>query len=126
MSRIGRMPITVPAGVDVKLDGSTLTVSDSVESDDEVDILYPLHALSAPIADGNTVKIERGDAKLSIAPISNDLILDSISDKFDVDLNEGIDDEFKVEMPEQFHIYYKSSPNRHHEITVEFRISFID
>ncbi len=26
MSRIGRMPITVPAGVDVKLDGSTLTV----------------------------------------------------------------------------------------------------
>lgn len=26
MSRIGRMPITVPAGVDVKLDGATLTV----------------------------------------------------------------------------------------------------
>ena len=26
MSRIGRMPITVPAGVEVKLDGSTLTV----------------------------------------------------------------------------------------------------
>lgn len=26
MSRIGRLPITVPAGVDVKLDGATLTV----------------------------------------------------------------------------------------------------
>ncbi len=26
MSRIGRMPITVPAGVDVKIDGSTVTV----------------------------------------------------------------------------------------------------
>lgn len=26
MSRIGRMPIVIPAGVDVKLDGSTLTV----------------------------------------------------------------------------------------------------
>ena len=26
MSRIGRKPITVPAGVDVKIDGSTVTV----------------------------------------------------------------------------------------------------
>ena len=26
MSRIGRMPIPVPAGVDVKVDGSTVTV----------------------------------------------------------------------------------------------------
>ena len=26
MSRIGRMPVAVPAGVDVKLDGKTLTV----------------------------------------------------------------------------------------------------
>ena len=26
MSRIGRMPIAVPAGVDVKIDGSTVTV----------------------------------------------------------------------------------------------------
>ena len=26
MSRIGRMPVTVPAGVDVKIDGSTVTV----------------------------------------------------------------------------------------------------
>ena len=26
MSRIGRLPITVPAGVDVKLDGATLTI----------------------------------------------------------------------------------------------------
>ena len=26
MSRIGKKPITVPAGVDVKIDGSTVTV----------------------------------------------------------------------------------------------------
>ena len=26
MSRIGRLPIVVPAGVDVKIDGSTVTV----------------------------------------------------------------------------------------------------
>ena len=26
MSRIGKMPITVPAGVDVKIDGTTVTV----------------------------------------------------------------------------------------------------
>lgn len=29
MSRIGRLPITVPAGVDVKLDGNTITVKGS-------------------------------------------------------------------------------------------------
>ena len=29
MSRIGRLPITVPAGVDVKIDGNTITVKGS-------------------------------------------------------------------------------------------------
>lgn len=29
MSRIGRLPITVPAGVEVKVDGSVVSVKDS-------------------------------------------------------------------------------------------------
>ncbi len=104
------------------LKGATLTVHDTVESQEDVDILYPLHTLSRPSSDGNNVKVERGNAELLIVPTQGNLKLDCISDKFDVDLNEGIADEYKVEMPKQYHIYYKAAPARRHEITVEYRI----
>jgi large subunit ribosomal protein L6 len=47
MSRIGRLPITVPGGVDVALDGNDVTVKG------------PKGSLSHKIA--NPIKVERGD-----------------------------------------------------------------
>jgi len=52
MSRIGRMPITIPAGVEVKLNGQHITVK-GAQSTLEMDI-----HISVSI-DGNIIKVER-------------------------------------------------------------------
>ncbi len=106
----------------ITLKDKIVIVNDTVESDSEVDILYPLHTLSEPQKCENHTVIERMGARLTIAPVSGNLILDSISDRFDIDLNEGIADEFKVEMPPQYHVYYKAPAKKRHDITVEYRI----
>ena len=54
MSRIGRMPITIPAGVEVKLSGQHITVK-GAQSTLEMDILPDI---SVSI-DGNIIKVER-------------------------------------------------------------------
>ena len=54
MSRIGRKPITVPAGVDVKIDGQHITVKggkDTLEMDIHPDITVKM--------DGNIITVER-------------------------------------------------------------------
>ena len=106
----------------ISLKDNVITVNDTVDSDSDVDILYPLHTLSEPKQHNNNVLVERMGAKLTIAPLTDNLTLDSISDRFDIDLNEGIADEFKVKMPQQYHIYYKASAARRHDITVEYLI----
>ncbi|SEV96988.1 LSU ribosomal protein L6P [Ruminococcaceae bacterium KH2T8] len=54
MSRIGRMPITVPAGVDVKLDGQHITVK-GAKSTLEMDI----HPDMTVKVDGAVITVER-------------------------------------------------------------------
>ena len=54
MSRIGRMPITIPAGVEVKLNGQHITVK-GAQSTLEMDI-HPDISVSI---DGNIIKVER-------------------------------------------------------------------
>ena len=106
----------------ITLKDNIVSIRDIIDSDSEVDILYPLHTLSEPKECGNDTIVERMGARLTITPLSGNLTLNSISDRFDIDLNEGIADEFKVEMPKQYHIYYKAPEAKHHDITVEYRI----
>lgn len=54
MSRIGRMPITIPAGVDVKLDGSHLTVK-GAKGTLEMDV----HSRMTVKIDGSVITVER-------------------------------------------------------------------
>ncbi|MCQ2534090.1 MAG: 50S ribosomal protein L6 [Clostridia bacterium] len=54
MSRIGRMPITIPAGVDVKLDGSHLTVK-GAKGTLEMDV----HNRMTVKIDGSVITVER-------------------------------------------------------------------
>ena len=54
MSRIGRKPITVPAGVDVKLDGQHITVK-GAKSTLEMDV----HPDMTVKMDGNVITVER-------------------------------------------------------------------
>ncbi len=53
MSRIGRMPITIPAGVDVKIDGSTVTVKG------------PKGTLSRNVHPNMIIELEAGELKVS-------------------------------------------------------------
>ena len=105
----------------IELSGKTVTVIDEILSDHDVRITYPLHALSAPSADGNHVSICRKGVKMTVQPDSS-LKLKSISDQFAVDLNEGIPEKLHVQMPPQWHIFYESAPASIHKIKVTFTV----
>lgn len=103
------------------LENGGLYVTDEVEADNEVEITYCLHTLSRPSADGNSVKIERKGVKMDIIPDEN-LSLCEISDKFDIDVNDGQPPEFHVESEPQYHIYYKSGKAKSHKFIVKYII----
>ena len=87
MSRIGNMPVTVPAGVEVKIDGQHITVKGpkgSLERDIHPNIKVEL--------DGNEIKVTRpDDSKLnrSLHGTTRALIHNMV---------EGVVNEFKVEL----------------------------
>lgn len=87
MSRIGNMPVTVPAGVEVKIDGQHITVKGpkgSLERDIHPNIKVEL--------DGNKIKVTRpDDSKLnrSLHGTTRALIHNMV---------EGVVNEFKVEL----------------------------
>ena len=57
MSRIGRLPVTVPAGVDVTIDGSTVTVK-GPKGQLALDVVEPI---SVGRADDGTLQVSRPD-----------------------------------------------------------------
>ena len=54
MSRIGRMPITVPEGVEVKLDGNTITVKGKNGT-----LTRDIHPAMSVAVEGNTITVTR-------------------------------------------------------------------
>ena len=56
MSRIGKIPVNIPSGVDVKIDGSEITVKG------------PKGSMNMPLIEG--VKVEHSDSKLSFSAIN--------------------------------------------------------
>ncbi|MEA4822895.1 MAG: 50S ribosomal protein L6 [Clostridiaceae bacterium] len=58
MSRIGRMPITVPAGVDVKIDGSDITVKGKLG-----ELSHTVHPAITVAVEGNVIHVTRTDDK---------------------------------------------------------------
>ena len=56
MSRIGKLPIVIPAGVDVSIDGSTVTVKGP-----KGELSRTVHANMLVEKDGNTIKVTRPD-----------------------------------------------------------------
>ena len=107
---------------EISLSDDTVTVKDSVKSDEPTEISYLLHSICEPKNDGNTVLIERGGKRLSVIPTEGGLTLESITDKFGVDLNEGEPKEYAVTMPTQYHITYKTERSTSHELVVKYKI----
>ncbi len=106
----------------LRIEGKTVTVVDEIEADHPVTVTYPLHTLSQPEAVGNCVRVERGDARLLIEPQGDDLQLTEITDRYTVDLNEGVPAEFCVQMPQQYHVYYQTKSAMTHRLTVRYTV----
>lgn len=51
------------------------------------------------------------------------LTLYEISDKFDIDVNDGQPKEFHVETQPQYHIYYKTGKAKSHSFQVKYIIN---
>ena len=56
MSRIGRMPITVPAGVEVKIDGANVTVKGKLG-----ELSHTVHPAISVAMEGNDIHVTRSD-----------------------------------------------------------------
>lgn len=54
MSRIGKMPITVPAGIEIKMDGNQITAKGK-----KVSLCIPVHPDMKVSVDGQTITVER-------------------------------------------------------------------
>ena len=104
------------------LEDGILTTKDEITANKEVEITYCLHTLSQPISLENTVKVERKGVKMDIIP-DPQLTLYEISDKFDIDVNDGQPKEFHVETQPQYHIYYKTGKAKSHSFQVKYIIN---
>ena len=107
---------------EISLSGDTVTVKDTVRSDEPIAVSYLLHSLSEPKSDGNTVTVDRNGKRLSVIPTEGGLKLSNITDKFGVDLNEGEPAEYAVTMPTQYHITYEAEKSTCHEFVVKYKI----
>ncbi len=106
----------------IRLHGGAVDVIDEIDAEREVEITYPLHTLSRPIADGNGVLVERGGVTMEISPMKGELTLSEITDRYAVDLNEGVPAEFAATMPQQYHVFYTSPRRKNHRIEVRYEI----
>jgi len=97
-------------------------ITDRVKASKPVEVTYPLHFLSCPTAEGDTITLERKGKKLTVEVICGGLELKEITDKYDVDLNEGEPEKYHVVRPIQYHAYYKTEAKREHEIKVKYTL----
>lgn len=106
----------------VMTDSRHITITDHVEASHPVSVTYPLHTLSEPKKEGNIVRITRNHITLTVTPTEGELEKCEISDKFAVDLNEGVPQAFHVSMPQQYHISWQTGKKAVHDITVTYEV----
>lgn len=103
-------------------DAHTVGITDDIASAEPHIITYPLHTLSRPVRDGICVTVHRNGHDMTVTPAAGCFETLSLSDRYDVDLNAGVPEEFHVTMPEQFHIYYETEARTEHHICVTIHI----
>lgn len=106
--------------------GDTLTVCDTVGADEAVEVTYPLHTLSAPTACTDGFCLERNGVQLRVTVQEGDLQLFDMRDCFDTPVNEGVPAGFEMQMPPQYHVYFRTPKKKEHRITVNFKISYLE
>lgn len=106
----------------IALDEDGITVTDLIESAHPVAITYPIHTLAMPQRDGDCVTVSRERCGMKIAVLAGDLVPETITDQYDIDLNEGEPEAYRVTMPPQYHIYYRAKPSNRHLLKVRFSL----
>lgn len=99
-----------------------IEVTDDLSSEKPCVITYQLHTLSRPYIENDDIVVLRDGKKLVISVAEGEFTDVKISDKYKVDLNEGVPEEFHVSMPEQFHIEYQTLKETHHKIKMRLDI----
>ncbi|MBE6658021.1 MAG: DUF4962 domain-containing protein [Ruminococcaceae bacterium] len=111
-------------------DAHTVVIEDDIRADHPVEITYPLHMLSKP-ADCHAIEsdvppmslsVTRHGHQLLVTPDNGCFVSLSLSDRFDVALNEGEPEQYHVQMPSQYHAYYTTDKKCAHHLRVVYRI----
>lgn len=100
-----------------------LVVKDHIEAEKPVTISWLLHTLSEPVLDQNgRVSLDRKGVHLDIYPISGLSGACQISDKFAVEVNEGVPEAYRVTMPQQYHLTWTTPAASFHDIEAALSI----
>lgn len=103
-----------------ELKNDELIVTDHVELDEPRSITYLLHTLSRPEATQTGAALERNGWQLDILPEKGGLTDLVIKDTFDIDLNAGVPEPYRVTMPPQYHLSWTTEKQQIHDICVRF------
>lgn len=103
----------------------TLSVQDDVYAKEPVQIDWLLHSLSLPVSDEKgQIKIERKGVRLEVQPKTGLDVHAVISDQFGVDINEGEPEAYRVTMPKQYHMAWRTPQAKsEHHIQVELKVA---
>ena len=109
-----------------RLAGRTITVTDALEAEVPVSVTYNLHAVAKPELAGECAAISREvdghRVTLTIRPLIGDLCDLTCTDRFAVDLNAGVPEEYRVTMPVQYHLSWRTAKKCAHTIVVRYEI----
>ena len=109
------IPAAYPCGArwtrTVEMNGHTVTLWDHVEAEKPIAVSFPLHMLAAPAAEGEGVVLHRPGVRMTVTP-DEAMGPAEISDRFAVDLNDGVPEEYRVTMPPQYHVLWTTKEKK--------------
>ena len=103
-------------------DGSTVVIEDEITADHAAVVTYALHTLSEPEAWEDGFRVRRGGCMMTVSPDAAQFVSRTITDRYDVDLNEGVPEKFRVTMPQQYHVYFETEKKVKHHLSVTVHV----
>ena len=107
------------------VDDHTAVIEDDLSADHPVTVTYALHTLSEPTGcrkNENGFRVTRNGCTMTVTPDVGQFISRTITDRYDVDLNEGVPEAFRVTMPQQYHVYFETAKKETHSLRVTVHI----
>lgn len=100
-----------------------LTVRDEIRSKEACEISWLLHMLDRPVLqEDGTLVLEHGDERAVVFPDKAFCGTPDITGRFGTDVNEGVEEAFRVSMEEQYHVTFRTKAEKQHHIEVKICI----